>query len=304
MPPPAIERHRAEGHVADGVDGGIGGAGSLVHHHARLAVQAAVLRELRTGRRPNPHQHRVACNPPPIGQSGGGEMAIGPMLQVLDLGAREDLHAPASMQGLEEVRKLLAGHPRQHPGRQLDDGRLCAKRPGRGGGFQADIAPTDDQEPFARLHHRLQPIGVGEVAKLVQVVRPGAGKAQLAVHRSRRENQLVVSRLAPAVQPHQPLGSVDRLRPRPEAQGDGLLAIEAVRLQLQVIEVGLALEIGLGERRPLIRRGRLLADKGDRAGMAPLPEQGRGRPAGVASAHDHYPRGLVHRPLRPVRRDE
>ncbi len=54
--------------------------------------------------------------------------------------------------------------------------------------------------------------------------------------------------------------------------------VEAFRLEHEAVGVGLALQPNLGERRPLVGRDRLLADKHDRLGIAVLAQQGRERP--------------------------
>ena len=71
-----------------------------------------------------------------------------------------------------------------------------------------------------------------------------------------------------------------------QAQGDVVLAIEVQGSQRQTVGVRLALQPGLGQRRALIGRDRLIAQQRDRSGPAILAKQRRGRTAGVPCAND------------------
>jgi hypothetical protein len=70
---------------------------------------------------------------------------------------------------------------------------------------------------------------------------------------------------------------------------DVVLGVELERFERQQVGVGLALQPRLAERRALVGRHRLIADQGDRPGVAVLAQQRRGRAAGVSCPHDHHP---------------
>ncbi len=222
------------------------------------------------------------------------------MLDVLGLRAGKDLDAPAAVIGLEEAGQLLARHPRQHPRLELDHGGVRPQRPGRGGRLQPDIAAPHDGQSPAGTQRLLQPLGVGEMSQLQKVAVVRARQAQLTVRRAGGQDQDLVGGLAPAAQPYPTPLPVDRLGARPEPELDALVGVEGVGPEFQGLAVGLALEIGLRQRRPLIRDLGFLADQQDRAGVAVLAQQGRSGSPGVAGAHDDDAGGLVHPALRRV----
>src|SRR4051812_1393278 len=87
--------------------------------------------------------------------------------------------------------------------------------------------------------------------------------------------------------------AVDRRDPGAKPQLDVLRGVEAGRAQRQALGGRLALEPALRERRPLIGRDRLLADQGDGALPAILPQEGGGRTARVTSPRDDDARCLL-----------
>jgi len=73
---------------------------------------------------------------------------------------------------------------------------------------------------------------------------------------------------------------------RAQPQVDGVLVVERLGLEGEAVGVGLALQPGLGQRRPLVGRQGLLADQSDRPLEAVLAQQGRRGAAAVPRAQD------------------
>ena len=82
-------------------------------------------------------------------------------------------------------------------------------------------------------------------------------------------------------------GTIDRDRDRPGHMRDAEF-VEADRVaDPRQRQFDVRLEHGLGERRPLIGRMRLVADERDRTGMADLAQAHRRARAGLPGADDH-----------------
>ncbi len=98
---------------------------------------------------------------------------------------------------------------------------------------------------------------------------------------------MVVGEACAVRQLYAPRGAVDGLRPRGD-EIDAVVGIEGGGAQLQMLGIGLALEIGLGERRALIGQARLLADQRDPLRIAGLTQRGGKLVAALPAADDHH----------------
>ncbi|MNS61596.1 hypothetical protein D3C72_946280 [compost metagenome] len=184
----------------------------------------------------------------------------------------------------EEARQGFRGHAGQHPVHALDHHGLSAEGAGRGRRLQPHIAAADDGQPLAGSQRRLQPLGVVQGSELQQVGPVRAGNGQLARHRAGGQDQHVVGLDRPVSEGHGLGRRVDGGRGDAGAQGDGLLDVEALGTQQQVLQTRLPLQPGLGQGRPLIGRRRLLARQDDLALEAILSQQRRRRAPRVSRA--------------------
>src|SRR5215217_314775 len=103
------------------------------------------------------------------------------------------------------------------------------------------------------------------------------------------DEKLVIGHALPAVELDHLLGSVYARSPNPEPGLDAVLAVEVGRLDQRLLEQGLATEVVLGERRPLVRGLRLRPDQ-DHPPVEALLAEGGCRPSPRQAGTDDYER--------------
>src|SRR5690606_4397587 len=91
-----------------------------------------------------------------------------------------------------------------------------------------------------------------------------------------------------------PAGSVDGGGAGAAKQVDFLVLVIVGSFQQQRIELGLALDKRLGQRRPVIGRAGVVANQGNCSGMPPLTENAGKGATGMAGAENHDVGRVVH----------
>ncbi len=177
---------------------------------------------------------------------------------------------------------------------RLDQRGMEAELDRDGGGLEPDVAAADDQRARAASQDGRHGVDIGERAQGENVAQRAAKAGrQGAGPRSRGKRELVVDQALAIFERHRPGGGIDHLHPGIEPQFDAVLIPETRGAQIEALESAFPQEIALGERRALVRSGRLLADQGYGAFM-PERAQARGqRGAGLTGADDDdWPHGV------------
>ena len=129
--------------------------------------------------------------------------------------------------------------------------------------LQPDIAAADHDEPRACTELCLHPVYIGQTSHGIDAFQRAPHISGQAPWRgSGADHKIVIAQLL-ATEPHLLLRRINRLNARPQPQGDPMLVPEILPAQGQPLQRHIAQQIGLGERWPLIRGNRLLAQKGD-----------------------------------------
>ena len=157
----------------------------------------------------------------------------------------------------------------------------------RGGGeFQPDEARTDHHDTLRRKR---------SAAATPRSRRGSAGNARLADWRWECRAGGCARRWRAPDAPYSSDGAGCEQQPARRAiDGDGaiadqldvLVAIKLVRPEHQAVRTAFALQIGLGQRRPLIRQMRLIVDQADALAIAMLPQRRRELKTRMAGADD------------------
>ena len=161
------------------------------------------------------------------------------------------------------------------------------------GELQADEAGADHDDLARRLQPLAERLRVGERAELEHAVERRAGHGQGSVSRAHREHQVVVRQRLAAGQGRQAPGAVQAGHALAAPQLQAVLGEEPFRPQPDRVGVGLAGEIGLRQRRPLIRKVRLVAHE-DHPALETLLTQGRRDLEPALARADHHDRCRMH----------
>ncbi len=159
---------------------------------------------------------------------------------------------------LVEARDGLARHPGEHPVQRLEQHDLAAELAQHRGRLEADIAAADHRDPLHLGELGAQPVGVGAAADRVHALETVAGEAFRRA--ARRPDENAVAEPCAVSERHDLRIRVDRDHRAAEQQFDLPLRPEGDGTDQQPLEVPLAGQIVLGQRRALIGRVRLGAD--------------------------------------------
>ena len=206
-----------------------------------------------------------------------------------------DLDAGCGVMRLQEGRDGCRNHPAEEPRQQLDHDRPAPRRDGARGDLEANEAAADDGDLGARATSLPQPIRIGQIAQIEDLLGDGGLKRQPARLAAGREQQLGVADLLAVREAHGLAPAIDR---RDHAVGMELDAGGRERVGLgegEVVRRALAGEVGLGQGRPLVGWAGLGAEQDDRAVMALLAQDQRGAAAGLTGTDDHH-RLIAHDP--------
>ncbi len=152
--------------------------------------------------------------------------------------------------------------------------------------FEPDEARADDDDLEACSDPLAERGRIGNVAEGEDARKVDAGDVEAPLARAGRQDQMAVADRGAA-------GDFDLARPRSiraaphaEPQLDPLVAKEGFGPQRQAVQVHLALEKGLRQRRALIGQLLLVGKQDDRAVISLFAQAGGGLHAGVAGADD------------------
>ena len=192
------------------------------------------------------------------------------------------------MERAEVVGGGRGGDAGEDAGLRLDERDREALLVEHGGGLEPDVAAADDERALGALDRRAERIGVVEGAHQENAGESAAGRLrQPPWPRAGGERQEI---------PAEPPAVGERYRPRRPVDGDGLDArdqldplglVEALRAEEEPLAGELALEVALGKRRALVGGRGLVADEGQRAGVAEGAQLRDERGAGLARAYHH-----------------
>ena len=188
-------------------------------------------------------------------------------------------------------------HGAAHRPDDLDHADFGAELGGGRGDLEPDEARADHHHLEACGDARAQRRRVGDVAERVDPGQVDARNVEPSLASAGRQDQMAVAD-RPAVRERHPMRRpVDPDRPDAETQVDAAVAVEGLGPERQAVQLHLALQERLGERRPLIRQLPLVGQKDDFAVIAVVAQAGRGLHAGVPGADDDD-RGRGHVVLR------
>src|SRR4029453_8439633 len=150
---------------------------------------------------------------------------------------------------------------------------------------------ADEAEAHQHPAPRLLSGGTDQVrvlhgAELQDTGEPGAGRRERAIAAACRHEQLVVREPLAAPERHLLARGIDGGGPRLQAQVDARARVVVRGLHELILELLLAAQIALGQRRPVVRRPRLFAHQGDVALEAAVPQSGGGGGPGQGRADD------------------
>ncbi len=205
-------------------------------------------------------------------------------LDHLDPDPELETHAMPLMQSAREVaddRRHRAAH---EPRRQLEDRDAGAELCRRGCDLQADEAAADQDDGAAGPEFRTDALGILQAPQVMDRQVIEGGEPPRAA--TRGDQELVVSDVRPVGQIHVLRHAIDPAGWRAQLERDALLPVKAFGLQQKRRGREPVGEIGLGERRPLIRWMRLVANERDLGIGCVLAQHFRRAKAGGPGADD------------------
>ena len=270
-----------------------------VHHHAAVHLQPGHLRQRDVGQHADANHHQVSGNLAAIGANQRGDGRTGALACALHARHRKirlQVHTGRAVHLLVKRGHGGASHARQHMRHGLQHGDFGAQLGGRRGQFQAHVAAANDDQAQAGLQRIANRVGVRERAQVVQVAgRIAIGQAvghQRARAPTRANGELGVRQRAA-------IGQADGLRRRVDAadvhaqvQRDVGVLVGGRCAQVQRLAVGLAMQVGLGQRRPVIGQLVFFTQQANGARPPGLPGSQRQLGACVACTH-HQQLALV-----------
>ena len=179
-----------------------------------------------------------------------------------------------------------SGYAGEHARHRFEHRHFEPARARNGCNLEADVAGADDDRVRASLQHRADAARIVDRAKLEDAAEGCACDRQRTRTRARREHQMVIANAAAVADRNGAALPVDGARRGRELQIDAVLAVPGVGFETETFGSELALEELLGERRPLVRSERLVADEHDVAVVAPLAKRERDLGTGLAGADD------------------
>ena len=260
---PPDERLRVIRAVARADDVLVGRARELVDDDAVAARQPRRGRELDVRLDADSDDRDVASEPSAVARLDGRHARR--TMERFDAGAAVNRNAGGAMTILVERRDVGTDRARHDAVGRFEDRDVEAALPRRGRDLEPDVAGADEQHAGAGRQRGRDGVDVADRAQIVHAGQVGAGYGTNARAAPRREQQTVVAQRAPVAQPHPALARLDLLDARVELERDAFFRIEGRRAQQQALARQLPREILLRQRRPLVRRVRLVAKQRDAA---------------------------------------
>ena len=176
--------------------------------------------------------------------------------------------------------------------RRIEEGDLGVLVAGGRGDLETDPAAADDHQALAGAEGRPDRVGVGPGAQREGGV--GAGNGDAAGLGPGRQHQRAVRQAGSVCQLDLVGARVDRHDIGAATQLDVVLGVPRLGMHDRSIEVGLAGQVVLGQRRTLVGQLVLGAEEdADRPGVAGVAQRFRGLGSGQPGSHDHDARRCV-----------
>ncbi len=168
----------------------------------------------------------------------------------------------------------------------FEDRHLAAPGARGGGDLEADVAAADDDDPSLGLEAGADGEAILDGAQIENPGELGARQREPAHHRAGGEQELVVGELGAVVERHAAGATVDLLGPPAEHQLDVRFVVEVGRLEEDPLELDVAGQKLLRQRRPLVGHVRLVAHQDDAAAEPAGAQAGDGLAGGVTGTDD------------------
>src|SRR3954452_15105169 len=206
------------GHVAGGIDGGVGGAQRGVDHDAVVGLDAGLLGEARVRRDTDADDDQVPIYGGTVAEAYDGMVAV--LLDAVDGDRRTEVHPVLGMHGREDARHLRAENSEQRKLERLQHGDRAVGHARGGGDLQADPATPDDDQPSLLRQRVLQPVAVLDRAEVRHGCAAVVGESEAPRCRAGREQESVVGLAGTALHQHATVLAVQRGDRRVQSQVD------------------------------------------------------------------------------------
>ena len=200
--------------------------------------------------------------------------------------AEMDAYAGLGMTRLEIFRDFGRHRARHHAVGELEHVDRESLDPRGGGELEADETRADHDHVLAGREARPQILAIVEDAQITHIRQSGIGKIQQAIACAGGKHEMAVVERATRSKLELARVAIDRHRMIGD-QFDGLIGKEFLRPEHQAVGAAGAFQIGLRQRRPLIRQMRFIIDEDDPVLVAGLAQGGRDLKAGMAGADNH-----------------
>ena len=279
--------------VAGGEHARHAGAQPIVDEDPVVDGEPRVRGQLRARLDPDADDHEVAFEHAAV--AGPDPLHRAPALEGLHAVAEQQLDALVGVHVAVHGAQLGAEHPLERHRDLIDERDLQPALAGGGGDLGPDPAGADHDNRPAAVEPRAERVGVRHRAQGEHALQIGAGDAEPARLGARGQQERVVFQRLAAVEGQPPRRRVERLGGAAEAQLDVVLVVEALLVDVDLVAAGLAAEVVLGERRPLVGPLLLGADQHHAPVEALLAQRLGGLGAGKARSGDHERLGCGHR---------
>ena len=186
---------------------------------------------------------------------------------------------------MKEFGNLGRHRARHHPRSEFDHVDFEALGPRGRGEFQPDEAGADHDDALAGGDQAAQRLAVVERPQITHAIKVGVGNIEQPIPRAGRQHQMAVVERRARREHYLPRRAVDRGGTIGD-QVDVLVVIEFFWPEHQAIRSAGSLQIGLGQRRALIRQMAFVVEERNAFGKAVLAQRGCELKAGMAGAGD------------------
>ena len=283
----AVRRNWPAGAIADGENGGVGGAGVAVGDDPVLGFEAGGLRQAHFRQDADPNDHEIGRDFRSVLKTHAGDALVAG--DESGLGRQRELHPLRGVVLEEKGRDLWACDPGKGSRGGLDHGDIQAKASGDGGHLQANIARADDGQARAGADMGADRVDVGGGAQGVDAREVCAGDRQGPGAGACGEDQGVVGDLLAIIGADAFGGAVYGGGGGVEPERDAFMIVGFEIAKQEPVFAPFASQIFLGQRRALIGGEGLFANQGDGASKASRPEPKSGFAACLPCADDDNP---------------
>jgi hypothetical protein len=233
--------------------------------------QPALGREASARRHADPDHDHVAVDDAAVARADA--LHGGRALERLDPGAEQHPDAVVQMDVAIHRADLATEHAFQRDVVGIDHRDVHAALPSRRRDLGTDPTRTDDDHRAALAQPRSKRIGVGNGAQIEHALERCAGDRQATRLRAGGDQQSVVPQPCAVGERELPGPGIQPRRSETQSELDLVLGVEGLVVHIDRAAPGVAAQIVLRQRRPLVRPLRLGTDE-DHAPVEPLLSQG------------------------------